>query len=216
MEQKQRQRYPRTPHLPFSPGGTKDDERLRSIDHLIGIEIVILEKMDGACWVEERDHCHARNPHMTSKNPIFNPAKAHWANTRWSIEDNERICGEWLFYQHSLSYDSLPGWYLVFNIQDLETKEWYEWDIVEMRCEEMNLPTVPVLWRGTVESEEELEAIISSLMSQESAHGQTREGVVVRLTRGFEKNEWKQAIAKWVRKEHIQRDPSTALRNSQS
>ena len=209
----QRQRYPRTPHLPFSPGGTEDDERLSSIAHLINVEIVILEKMDGACWVEERGHCHARNPHITSKNPIFDPAKAHWANTRWSIEENERFCGEWLFFQHSIAYDSLPGWYLVFNIQDRETKEWYEWDLVEMRCEESKLPTVPVLWRGTVENEQELETIINDLMTENSSHGQSREGVVVRLARGFHDTEWTTAIAKWVRKSHIQRDPSKELRN---
>ncbi len=39
-------KYPRTPHLPWSPGGTRDDRRLASVSRLLDQELVITEKLD--------------------------------------------------------------------------------------------------------------------------------------------------------------------------
>lgn len=40
-------KYPRTPHLLYSPGFSKDDIQLESDDHFIGMNIIITEKLDG-------------------------------------------------------------------------------------------------------------------------------------------------------------------------
>ncbi len=40
-------KYPRTFHLPWSPGLTKDDKRIENLDGFIGREVVVTEKMDG-------------------------------------------------------------------------------------------------------------------------------------------------------------------------
>jgi hypothetical protein len=40
-------KYPRTPHAPWSPGRTPDDEVLADLDHLVGREVVVSVKMDG-------------------------------------------------------------------------------------------------------------------------------------------------------------------------
>jgi len=42
-------KYPRTVHLPFSPGATNDDKIICNMDSFVGKEIVITEKMDGEC-----------------------------------------------------------------------------------------------------------------------------------------------------------------------
>jgi hypothetical protein len=42
-----RVRYPRTPHLPWSPGATDDDERILDASALEGREVVVTEKLDG-------------------------------------------------------------------------------------------------------------------------------------------------------------------------
>ena len=67
-------KYPRTYHLPFSPGATKDDKRLSGdwFSHYKGKEVVITEKLDG------ENSCITRYD-------VF--ARSHGAPTRspWSI-----------------------------------------------------------------------------------------------------------------------------------
>ncbi|MEV0787225.1 RNA ligase family protein [Streptomyces sp. NPDC050423] len=42
-----RTHYPRTPHLPWSPGAASDDVRLADLAGLTGTEVVVTEKLDG-------------------------------------------------------------------------------------------------------------------------------------------------------------------------
>jgi len=42
-----RVKYPRTPHLPWSPGASSDDVRHLNIDHFKNKQVVVTEKMDG-------------------------------------------------------------------------------------------------------------------------------------------------------------------------
>ena len=63
-------KYPRTPHLPFSPGGTKDDRRLRDINCFVGKEVVVTEKMDGENTSIYRDYYHARSINSITTNSL--------------------------------------------------------------------------------------------------------------------------------------------------
>lgn len=49
-------RYPRTYHLPWSPGATNDDKILKSVDQFIGVPLALTEKLDG---------CLMRDAHIT-------------------------------------------------------------------------------------------------------------------------------------------------------
>ena len=66
-------KYPKTFHLPWSLGATNDDKILKSIDHLLGKEVVITEKKDGENCNLYCDHIHARSletPHHPSQNYV--------------------------------------------------------------------------------------------------------------------------------------------------
>ena len=56
-----RVKYPRTWHLPWSPGATADDRVLDSVSHFYGREIVVTTKMDGECTTMYSDFLHARS-----------------------------------------------------------------------------------------------------------------------------------------------------------
>lgn len=43
----EKRKYPRTPHLPWSPGATSDDKYIQDLNSFKGRKIVITEKMDG-------------------------------------------------------------------------------------------------------------------------------------------------------------------------
>jgi len=45
----QHYKYPRTAHLPWSPGADDDDIIIDTVDSFVGKEVVVTEKMDGEC-----------------------------------------------------------------------------------------------------------------------------------------------------------------------
>src|SRR3954466_10688581 len=53
--------YPRTPHLPWSPGVTPDDVRAGDLSGLRGREVVVTEKLDGENTTLYADGLHARS-----------------------------------------------------------------------------------------------------------------------------------------------------------
>lgn len=64
----ERVKYPRTPHLPHSPGGTNDDNTITTLHNLQAGEVIATEKMDGeATTIYPDGYSHARstrnNPH---------------------------------------------------------------------------------------------------------------------------------------------------------
>jgi hypothetical protein len=55
-------KYPRTPHLPWSPGKSSDDILIASISSLTQLEdIVVTEKLDGENTTLYRDYLHSRS-----------------------------------------------------------------------------------------------------------------------------------------------------------
>jgi len=55
-----RQKYPKTVHLPNSPG-TTDDKKLDSVDHFEDRIVVVTEKLDGECTTLTPEKWHARS-----------------------------------------------------------------------------------------------------------------------------------------------------------
>lgn len=58
-------------HVPHSPGTQSDDRLLKTLDHLLGVEVVITEKRDGENTSLYSNHMHARSldsKHHESRN----------------------------------------------------------------------------------------------------------------------------------------------------
>ena len=122
------------------------------------------------------------------------------------LGEYEWIYGENLYGQHSIVYDKLPEYYHIFAARDDNKYVWYSWDDVVLMAETLNLPTVPLLWRGVIESEEQLRKLVDFFVSQKSAYGDTREGVVLRAAGEFPIDTFSQNVCKWVRPNHVQTD----------
>lgn len=209
-------KYNRTFHLPWSEGCTSDDKRAESVDSLIGTEIIITEKMDGSNCSLEHDGCFARTHAGPPSHPSFDGFKALHAAVKHLIPVNFQLFGEWLFAKHSISYDKLPAYFMLFNVRciDLPDRlidpafackvEWFAWDEVEIWANEIGVPTVPVLFKGKVSSEKELKELVLSLMKETSQVGTEREGVVVRVARSFNDEEFSRCVLKYVRANHVQ------------
>jgi RNA ligase len=95
---------------------------------------------------------------------------------------------------------------LVFGVRDDIAGTWWEWDMVVSQAAELALPTVPVVFRGVVESEKKLEELTRDLCAEPSVFGGVREGVVVRRRAAFDDATFSRYLAKWVRKDHVTTD----------
>jgi hypothetical protein len=203
-------KYNRTFHVPWSPGGTNDDKRAEHAV-FVGLDIVITEKMDGSNTSLETDACYARTHSGPPNHPSFDALKAMHATIKHKIPSGFQLFGEWCYAQHSIAYNELPGYFMLFNVRDLTktfegqpNPSWLSWDEVEMWAEEIGVPTVPVLYKGKVWSEDELRRLTNSFMNQPSMCGGIREGVVIRLASEFVERSFDYAVLKCVRANHVQ------------
>ncbi len=199
-------KYPRSFHLPWSPGGTSDDKRLRDTGALVGVELVVTEKCDGSNLTYTRQSVFSRSHSGPPAHPSFDLAKATHGRLRHLVPAGLSVFCEYCFAVHSIAYGALPDASLVFGVRDDERGLWWAWDMVEAQAAELGLPTVPVLFRGRVESERALRELTESLAAAPSAFGGEREGVVVRPALEFPEGAFGQSLGKWVRAGHVQTD----------
>lgn len=190
-----RYKYPRTRHLPWSPGASKDDLIADGIEAFVGQRVIVSEKMDGENTTLYRDHLHAR-----SLDGRHHPSRA-WLKARCGaiaheIPEGWRICGENLYARHSVGYEALPSYFMVFSVWDADNR-CLDWDNTVEWAELLGLETVPVLYDGEFDRHW-LRALNLDL--------DRCEGYVVRLAASFAYAEFGDSVAKWVRANHIQTD----------
>lgn len=186
-------KYPRTWHLPASPGATSDDKRMRTTDGLSG-ELVVTEKMDGGNITLSREYFHARSTDASAQ-PWDYPAKALWAGVRHLIPEDVRFSAESLYARRSVAYDGLPNFLMVFGAWRGTTL--LSWDETVELAESLGLPVVPVLYRGS-----DLRDALAAWSAQKDIS--TSEGFVVRTADPIELAEFGARVGKWVRSGHVQ------------
>ena len=198
-------KYNRTYHLPWSPGATSDDKISTDVENLVGTEIVITEKLDG------------ENTGMTDKG-VYARSHAAFTTSPWSREvrllhkmkvEDQLGEGVFLFGEnmegvHSIEYTKLDSYFYIFGIRD--NNIWIPWQQVEEYSYLLDIPTVPVLFKGVVNSVKELKSLVDDLVSKQSELGGEIEGVVVRSAGMFHNDDFAENVMKWVRKDHVQTD----------
>ena len=199
-------KYPRSFHLPWSPGGTSDDKRLRDVSALVGAELVITEKCDGSNLTYTRHNVYSRSHSGPPSHPSFDLAKATLGRIGHQLSEGLSVFCEYCYAVHSIAYTALPDYSLVFGVRDDLTGLWWDWDMTAAQAADLGLPTVPLIFRGSVSSEEELRSLTERLARQPSAFGGQREGVVVRRAGQFHDSDFPRSLGKWVRKDHVQTD----------
>lgn len=203
-------KYPRTYHLPYSPGATKDDKKLQDnwFSWFMGEEIVITEKLDGENIHMNQKDCYARSDGAPTRSPwsknIWDPNDGLYWRIKSLIGSNETLFGENLYGEHSIHYNKLKEYFHLFALST--DSFWESWDSVKLFSTFIGVPTVPELWRGWIYSEKQLEELVNKFVNMPSVYGDTREGVVIRLTSSFPLDDFKHYVCKWVRPNHVQTD----------
>ena len=186
-------KYPRTLHLPWSPGRTDDDKVMWDTSTFEGQEIVVTEKMDGENTTMYTDGLHARS--LDSRyHPSRSWVKGFWSTISSQIPLGVRICGENLYAKHSVEYSDLESYFLAFSVWHGDTC--LPWADTVSMLKTIGVPIVPVLYQGVYD-----EKIVKSLLSN-----RIREGYVVRLADSFQLSEFPVSVGKYVRANHVQTD----------
>lgn len=115
------------------------------------------------------------------------------------IPEGHRIGFENCYATHSLPYDSLPEYCLVYVWWD-EDNNALSYDETKEYCELIGLHMVPELYRG-VYDEEAIHAVEFT-----PVYGKEAEGAVIRLAAGFHYDDYLRSTAKVVRPNHVQTD----------
>ena len=190
--------YPRTPHLPWSPGATADDVRVGNLSGLAGRRVVITEKLDGENTTLYRDGLHARSLD-SAHHPSRAWVKALHGRIAGRIPEDWRICGENLFARHSIPYSDLDGYFYGFSVWNGD--RCLDWDTTVRFLRNLGIPTPRVLYRGTFDFADE-----RGLNKAFRLDLRRQEGYVVRAEESFAYNDFGSQVAKWVRPSHVQTD----------
>jgi hypothetical protein len=192
-----RYKYPRTPHLPWSPGADADDIVSSSLSCFLNQEIVVTEKMDGENTSIYRDGLHARSLD-SAYHPSRSAVKTLQAILGPQIPEGWRLCCENCYALHSIPYDALSGYVFLLSVWN-DNNECLSWDETVEWAALLELPVPEVLYRGVFDQKKLLKL-------HERLDIKRQEGFVVRTTTGFAYKAFASHIAKWVRTNHVQSD----------
>jgi hypothetical protein len=186
--------YPRTPHLPWSPGSTPDDVRACDLSGLHGREVVVTEKLDGENTTLYRDGLHARSLD-SGHHPSRAWVKGLHGRIGRRIPHGRRVCGENVYAVHSLAYRDLENWFYGLSVWDGD--RCLPWDATVAFLRDLGVPVPPALWRGVFD-----ERALRTLRIDP----ERQEGYVVRAVGDFTRAEFPLRVAKWVRPRHVRTD----------
>lgn len=203
-------RYPHTPHLVWLGEGSPRDDKVLSpaeADDLLARRVVVEEKLDGANL--GLSVTPAGQLRMQNRGDYLNvPYAGQFARLpEWLVRNEERVFdaltpdlivfGEWVAARHSLDYESLPDWWLVFDVYDLRVQRFWSAPRRDAWAGALGLPCVPRVFQGRTI----LESLKEILMRHPSKYREgSMEGLVIRA----DEADWSIARAKVVRADFAQ------------
>ena len=201
-------KYPSTPHLPFSPGRGDGDTIMSftSAGALFCEEVIITEKLDGGNCCIARGKVYARTHKHEATHPWFGTIKAmHHVLSATQADPTLELFGENMTATHSIAYENLTHYFYLFGAR--RAGVWASWEEIEALAENLGIPTPPLRFQGRLSSMAQLQQLVEGWMREPSGVGTgvTPEGFVVRVAGRFGTADFcGRAIAKFVRAGHVQ------------
>ena len=203
-------RFPHTPHIDWlGEGMPRDDKVLNEaeVEAILAQPLRIEEKLDGAnlgISMRENGELRAQNRGQYLLEPYagqFSRLTSWLAQHRYALCDNLTsdviLFGEWCAARHSLDYDNLPDWFVVFDVYDRSEQKFWSCERRNALAAKMGLAVVPTLYQGQT-TLDELKTLLNTVSSQYRQG--TPEGIVMR----HDSELWCEARAKLVRADFAQ------------
>ena len=171
----------------------------------VGVPVVVTEKIDGGNTCLWNGEVFARSVDTPATEGWFAMVKKHHG---WKTNDeqfrNWAIYGEDIYGIHSIEYAPVQEarTYMLFGIRANDL--FFSWRTVEYASGLLDIPTVPVVFRGEFENEDDITRFFRKERKKPSALGGEREGFVMRVAGGFGANKFAEKVCKYVRANHVQ------------
>ena len=165
-------KYPRTHHIEGSrlqPG----DEDLDCVpfSEISGRHLIVEEKMDGAnsaisfspegeLYLQSRGHYLTGGPREKHFTLFKQWANTHAHTLRDRLGERYIMYGEWLYAKHTVFYDTLPHYFMEFDILDTEAMEFLSTHARRELLADLPVVSVPVLHEGPLKHVNELTAMV--------------------------------------------------------
>ncbi len=203
-------RFPHTPHIDWLGDGMPRDDKVLTepeIEALLAQPIRVEEKLDGAnlgISLRATGELRAQNRGQYLLEPFagqFSRLNSWLGQHQYALCDNLQsdwiVFGEWCAARHSLDYDNLPDWFVVFDVYDRTEQKFWSCARRNALAEKLGLAVVPTLYQGaaTLPELKELLAHASSRYREGNP-----EGIVMRQDSEL----WCEARAKLVRADFAQ------------
>jgi ATP-dependent RNA circularization protein (DNA/RNA ligase family) len=203
-------RFPHTPHLAWLGSGQPRDGKVLSraeAEALLNHEVVVEEKLDGAnvgislapdggLRVQNRGQ-YLLPPYRGQFARLSAWLEAHADALFDALAPGRILFGELCAARHSLDYNRLPDWWLLFDVYERQQDRFWSTERRNDLAAAHGLITVPTLVRGHLT----LAELVALVRDQRSRFRQgAMEGVVVRT----EADGWTLARAKLVRPDFVQ------------
>ncbi len=198
-------KYPSTSYWPWSPTVGRGDAVHPNPGRFVGESVVVTEKLDGGNTLLHAGEVFARSVTAPSGGKWMAMVKKHHA---WKVNDPDvYLYGEDIYGVHSITYEPVAGHetFHAFALRDGKGA-FAAFEEVETYANSLAIPVVPVLFKGCFRSVAEIRAFVNHAHSEPSVLGGEREGVVLRLARGFPAVQFQDNVCKSVRVGHVQTD----------
>ena len=168
---------------------------------LAGRDIVVTEKLDGDNTLIFQGGVYGRTG--AGAGPWAGLVKKHHA---WKLAGTDlSLYGENLYPVHTIRYDPMPPeeTFRAFALRRPDGS-FEPFRALEELCTALDIPTVPILFRGRRQSTQELDQLIHRAHAEPSLLGGEREGVVVRAAGEMSAQDFPRMACKSVRLGHVQ------------
>lgn len=203
-------RFPHTPHVAWLGSGTPRDDKVLAASEaaaLLAGEVVVEEKLDGAnvgISLAEDGALRFQNRGQYLHPPFAGQFQrlggwiaAHEEALRRELSPGLILFGEWCAARHSVAYDRLPDWLIVFDVYDRSEHKFFSTARRDALALRLGLAVVRTVSRGRAT----LADLTRRLRAEPSGYrAGPIEGFVIRK----ETSDWLFARAKLVHPEFVQ------------
>lgn len=203
-------RFPHTPHLVWLGPGTPRDDKVLAVNEaaaLLAGEVMVEEKLDGAnlgISLAEDEALRFQNRGQYLHPPFEGQFQrlggwiaAHEEALRRDLSPGLILFSEWCAARHSMAYDRLPDWLIVFDVFDRTGQRFFSTARRDALAQRMGFAVVRTVSRGRTT----LADLTKRLSAEPSCYrAGPVEGFVIRK----ETSDWLLARAKLVHPEFVQ------------
>lgn len=154
-------RFPHTPHLAWLGNGVPRDDKVLSSEAasaLLAVAVVVEEKLDGAnlgfsLGESGKLLAQSRGQYLDTGHGGQFSRLPQWMTQHGEallarLEPNCIAFGEWCAARHSLAYDHLPDWWLMFDLYDRQSRRFQSITSRNEFAQSAELETVAEIFRG--------------------------------------------------------------------